>query len=203
MLSPESDGYGRVIYDHYRGLRSAEVIERDDGWVETSAGAPAYFAPFDEWPPHQRRGVRDARVLPITRVSRRLGEFDTIAMLGNNFGLFGSPRRAHWLLARFRGLTSPTARILAELRHPYRTNDPDHRRYHQRNRRRGRLPGQLRLRVRCGGASTPWFDYLLVSPRRRRSAARSAAAECPLSSARAGARTPPPRRSREPDLGAG
>ena len=110
------------------------------------------------------RGVRDARVLSITQASRRLGELDTIVMLGNNFGLFGSPRRARWLLRRFHALTSPGARILAESRNPYRTSSAEHRRYHLRNRERGRLPGQLRMRVRCGLSRTPWFDYLLVSP---------------------------------------
>ena len=33
------------------------------------------------------RGLSDARVLPITRVSRQVGVFDTILMLGNNFCL--------------------------------------------------------------------------------------------------------------------
>jgi len=110
------------------------------------------------------RGVRDARVLPITRVGPRLGEFDTIVMFGNNFGLFGNPRRARWLLRRLHNLTSPTARILAESRNPHRASSADHRRYHEWNRRRGRLPGQLRIRVRCGQTRTPWFEYLLVSP---------------------------------------
>jgi len=49
MLTRDKDGYGRLIYDHYRG--SAEVIERDDGWFGVSAGAPAYFASFEDWPP--------------------------------------------------------------------------------------------------------------------------------------------------------
>jgi SAM-dependent methyltransferase len=214
MLSLNSDACGGLIYAHYRGLPSAEIIERDDGWLGVSTGAPAYFAPFERWPSHQRRamgqvrgrvldvgcgagrvalhlqarghdvvaidlsplavktcrlrGVRDARVCSITSVGRRLGHFDTIIMLGNNFGLFGNPRRARWLLRRFHGLTSPTARIVAESRDPYEAATADHRRYHRLNRRRGRLPGQLRLRVRYGHARTPWFDYLLVSPREMR-----------------------------------
>ena len=114
------------------------------------------------------RGVRDARVCSITSVSARLGEFDTVIMFGNNFGLFGNVRRARWLLKRLYGLTSQTARILAESRDPYQTTSVEHRRYHQLNRRRGRLPGQLRIRVRFGHARTPWFDYLIVSPREMR-----------------------------------
>ncbi len=214
MPPRDTDAYGRLIRDHLQGLPSAEVIERDDGWFGVSAGAPAYFAPFEKWPAHQRRamryvrgraldvsagagrvalhlqarghevvaidasplaiatcrrrGVRDARVVPIAKVDRRLGELDTIVMLGNNFGLFGDPRRARRLLARLHALTSPHARIVAETRDPYRGRSADHRRYHERNRRRGRLPGQIRMRVRSGRACTPWFDYLLVSPREMR-----------------------------------
>lgn len=110
------------------------------------------------------RGVRDARVCSIARISRRLGRFETVVMFGNNFGLFGNPVRAKRLLRRLHGMTSPTARIVAESRNPYRAVSADHRRYHQLNRRRGRLPGQLRLRVRHGHSRTPWFDYLMVSP---------------------------------------
>jgi len=38
MLTWDKDGYGRLIYDHYRGMSSGEVIERDDGWFGVSAG---------------------------------------------------------------------------------------------------------------------------------------------------------------------
>src|SRR5437016_14480714 len=41
--------------------------------------------------------------------------------------------------------------------------DPVHRRYHLRNRRRGRMPGQVRIRIRYRTYATPRFDYLLVS----------------------------------------
>jgi SAM-dependent methyltransferase len=58
------------------------------------------------------RGVKDARVLPITQVSPALGRFDTIVMMGNNFGLFGGRRRARWLLRRLKSLTNPGARIV-------------------------------------------------------------------------------------------
>ena len=35
--------------------------------------------------------------------------------------------------------------------------------YHQRNRERGRLGGQLRLRLRYRELATEWFDYLVCS----------------------------------------
>jgi hypothetical protein len=108
--------------------------------------------------------VKDARVLPITRVSCALGRFDTILMMGNNFGLFGSRARARWLLRRLYALTSPEARIVAESVNVYQTKDPDHLWYHRFNRRRGRMSGQIRLRVCYRRYRTSWFDYLMVSP---------------------------------------
>jgi SAM-dependent methyltransferase len=112
----------------------------------------------------RKRGVKDARILSITQVGHALGRFDTILMMGNNFGLFGSRLRARWLLRRLHTLTSSDARIVAESVNVYQTKDPDHLRYHRFNRRRGRMSGQLRLRVRYRRYCTPWFDYLIVSP---------------------------------------
>jgi SAM-dependent methyltransferase len=112
----------------------------------------------------RRRGVRDARELPVTRVGRELGPFDTIVMFGNNFGLMGSGRRAPWLLRRFRSIANGGARILAESVNPYTTEDPQHLEYHERNRRQGRMAGQLKIRIRHRHYKTPWFDYLLASP---------------------------------------
>ena len=112
----------------------------------------------------RRRGVLDARVLSITAVDKRVGPIDTIVMLGNNFGLFGSPRRARRLLRRFESIGSDRRRIVAEVLDPYTTDDPDHLAYHERNRERGRPPGQIRIRIRHRHYATPWFDYLFVSP---------------------------------------
>ncbi len=113
----------------------------------------------------QARGLKKATVLSVTKVSRGLGVFDTILMLGNNFGLFGSERRARWLLRRFAGATGDDARIIAESNDVYRTEVRAHLRYHRLNRRRGRMPGQVRIRIRYETYVTPWFDYLLASPK--------------------------------------
>jgi len=109
------------------------------------------------------RGLRKAKVKSITRLTRRFGVFDTLVMYGNNFGLFGGPSRARWLLRRFRRMTSDDARIIAESGDPYQTDRPEHLSYQRRNRRRGRMAGQLRIRIRYKTFATPWFDYLIVS----------------------------------------
>jgi SAM-dependent methyltransferase len=110
-----------------------------------------------------RRGVEDVRLLSVTELGPGLGVFDTLVMAGNNFGLFGGEKRARWLLRRFRRITAPDGRIIAETLDPYQTEDPDNLAYHQRNRERGRMGGQVRLRVRYKTRRSPWFDYLLVS----------------------------------------
>lgn len=110
------------------------------------------------------RGLKDARVMSITQLDVNMGMYDTIVMYGNNFGLMGGFKRARWLLKRFHKMTSPDARIIAETRDPYIGELlPCHLEYHERNRRRGRMAGQLRFRIRYLQHATPFFDYLLVS----------------------------------------
>jgi len=117
----------------------------------------------------RRRGVKDARVLSITEIASDLGVFDTILMMGNNFGLFGSFSRARRLLRRFRSITAPHGRIIAQILDPSNTKDPVHLAYQAANRAKGRMSGQIRMRVRHRQFKTPWFDYLFVSPDELRS----------------------------------
>ena len=203
------DAYGHEMLDYCEGRGAPEIVERDDGHIAVSAGPAAYFAPYEEWAPHQqeaiayargrildigcgagrhaiylqdrghqvlgidvsplalevarRRGLRQTRLMSITELSSRLGIFDTIVMFGNNCGLFGSYKRARWLLRRFRRMTPADGRLIVESLDPYDTENPDHLAYHERNRQSGRMGGQVRIRVRYGRRASPWFDYLLVS----------------------------------------
>ena len=107
------------------------------------------------------RGVRDARLMSVTRVSAAaLGQFDTILMFYNPMG---NPRRARWLLGRFGAMTGASGRIIASGLDPYDTQEPSHLAYHKLNRRCGRMGGQARIRIRYKQYATPWFDYLMVS----------------------------------------
>lgn len=111
----------------------------------------------------RRRGLKDVRGISIDEISGDLGQIDTIIMMGNNFGLFENLTKAKKLLRKFHTITTEDAQIIAETRDPYDTDIPEHLEYHKWNRKRGRMGGQLRLRIIYKKYRTPWFDYLLVS----------------------------------------
>jgi len=110
-----------------------------------------------------KRGVKDARLLSVTQVSSDLGIFANILMMGNNWGLMANRQRARWLLRRFYGMTSFPARIIAASNDVYHTDSPYHLAYQAYNRERGRMSGQIRMRVCYQMYRSPWFDYLMVS----------------------------------------
>jgi len=115
------------------------------------------------------RGLKRAIVRPINDVDKfKPNSFDTIIMMGNNFGLFGSFENARAILKKFARITAPDARIIAKTLDPYKTDNPLHLSYLQLNRRHGRLGGQIRMRVRYGATIGDWFDYLFVSPEEMR-----------------------------------
>jgi SAM-dependent methyltransferase len=109
------------------------------------------------------RGVKELLNIPFTQIDSRVGKIDNFVLFGNNFGLFGRPRRARWLLRRLKSLSSSSALIIAQTTDPYCTNNQDHLAYHEQNRKRGRLGGELRIRIRYKRIIGPWMDYLLVS----------------------------------------
>jgi len=209
MLPDSQDAYGHEIVDHMQGKPVLEIVERDDRYIEINSGPKAYFAPFKDWPDHEKqairyakgrvldvgcgagrvllylqekglecvgidvsslavkacreRGAKDARVISITRVGPQLGKFDSILMFGNNFGLLGGKKRAEWVLEKYRRLANPGVQLIVSTTDPYATNDTDHLNYQKFNLRRGRMGGQIRLRIRYKKYQTPWLDYLLVS----------------------------------------
>jgi SAM-dependent methyltransferase len=138
-------GAGRVALELQARGREVVAIDVSPGAVEVA----------------RNRGVSDVRLLAFEEVDASLGHFDTVVMYGNNFGLFGSRAKARRLLRRLRPFV---ARIVATSNDPYATEDLAHLAYHERNRGRGRMSGQLRLRVRYRDLVGPWFEYLIVSP---------------------------------------
>ncbi|MFC7141068.1 class I SAM-dependent methyltransferase [Halosimplex aquaticum] len=112
------------------------------------------------------RGVEDARVVDVADVAEAFdpGSFDTILMLGNNFGLVGTAETAPERLRDLAEVATEDATLIAQSRDPVVTDDEHHRAYHEKNRERGRLPGALRMRVRYEVHASDWFDYLMAAP---------------------------------------
>lgn len=137
-----------------RAMAYLELQGRDCLGIDVSPGAVDVC---------ERRGL-DAQVLDVAEVASLEASFDTILLLGNNFGLVGTRDRAPEVLAGLAAVASDEAVMLAESRDPHETDEEAHLAYHELNRERGRLPGALRIRVRYARHVTPWFDYLLASP---------------------------------------
>ena len=113
----------------------------------------------------RRRGVRDVRLLSLAAVDASLGTFDSVLMMCGNFGLVGTAADAVLVLRRLHGMTTPSARIVLDSIDPREDNNPADLAYQQRNLARGRLPGQVTIRLRYRDSATPWFELLNLSPR--------------------------------------
>jgi SAM-dependent methyltransferase len=123
--------------------------------LDTSAGAIEVA---------RKRGLRDTVHTTVDEYAARAQtRYDTFLLLGNNLGLIESRERAPAFLEALATLSRPGARIIAQGTDPYGTSDPVHVAYHRRNRDRGRLGGQLRLRLRYRMVASAWFDYLVCS----------------------------------------
>jgi SAM-dependent methyltransferase len=109
------------------------------------------------------RGLNDARLLPFEKIRFEPNTFETVVMFGNNFGLFGSRKKAQQLLKKLFRMTSDSAVLICESLDPHKTDNPYHLSYQKWNKERGRMEGQVRIRVRYRAHVGKWFDYLLVS----------------------------------------
>jgi SAM-dependent methyltransferase len=112
----------------------------------------------------KRRGVLDARLLELGDVDESMGRFDTLLMLGNNFGLLGAPQAARRLLGRFHRVTVPGGRLIGQSFDPHGFAEKAMLEYASRNLDQGRPYGHQRVRVRYLDRMTPWFDATLYSP---------------------------------------
>jgi SAM-dependent methyltransferase len=154
----QRDAHGRVLDIGCNAGRHALYLQQQGLEVLGVDISPLAIAVAKE------RGLKSTEVMSIDDISAALGTFDTILMLGNNFGLFANAAKTRRLLRSFRSVTRPGATLIAESLNVYETRDPDHLAYQAANRVRGRMSGQIRMRCRYKRFATPWFDYLMVSP---------------------------------------
>lgn len=108
------------------------------------------------------RGVRDCRPMDVRRLEYPDGYFDSVVMFGNNFGIAGDVSETRRVLRAFHRVTTGDGLIIAACRDPLKTDNPAHLAYHERNRRRGRPPGLVKIRISFQGEFDDWFELLLV-----------------------------------------
>ncbi len=108
----------------------------------------------------RRRGVEQT---VLGGIEAATGTFDTFLYLGGNLGLIGSPGAAPAFFGALGALGGPEARIIGTGLDPYGTTDPDHLAFHEENRRQGRMPGELSIRIRRRLVTTGWIDLLWLS----------------------------------------
>ena len=112
----------------------------------------------------RERGVDETFLGTIDELAETNPEaFDAAILLGHNLALLGSRKASGPVLDSLRRLLKPDGMVVGNTLDVYGTEDPVHLAYHQLNRDRGRLPGELTLRERFDGLVGDWFDYLFVS----------------------------------------
>jgi 2-polyprenyl-3-methyl-5-hydroxy-6-metoxy-1,4-benzoquinol methylase len=94
------------------------------------------------------RGLKKAEVTSIEELNFKPNTFDTILMMENNFGLFGSFNNAQNILKRFHRMTTGGALIIASSMDVYKTSNPAHLKYQRANREKERM--RIFLKVRTG-----------------------------------------------------
>ena len=111
----------------------------------------------------RQRGLADVRLGTVNSAVEVGERFDTILLLGNNLGILAGEQQGRRLLRKLARVATDSGRILAGSYDPYEGASELARRYHERNRERGRMGGVERLRVRYRQYATPWYDVLFAS----------------------------------------
>jgi len=143
-------GAGAGRHTLYLQLKSHEVHA-----VDISEGALLVM---------KKRGVKNLWAMDLRKLEFPENHFDSVLMLFNNFGLAGGLKETRDLLEVLYKISTKKGRIIATTRDPYQTEKPEHLVYHERNRKAGRPPGLIRIRIEYQEKIGDWFDLLMVSP---------------------------------------
>src|SRR3989344_2230430 len=67
-IKKEKDAYGQGVWAYFNGENIHEIVERDDGFIDTSKIGPAvYFKDYDDWSENDKKSIKLAkgRILDI------------------------------------------------------------------------------------------------------------------------------------------
>lgn len=109
------------------------------------------------------QGLEQTHLLSVARVSRTLGTFETVLLLGGNLALLGSRDQARRNLVRLRSVVQPGARLLGANRDVTTSTDPHVQDRVGHNRAVDRFSGEHRSRIRYKNFATPYFTSARMS----------------------------------------
>lgn len=175
------DGYvtsgdaGRYFAEPEAGFRSWPLSRAHGTVLDIGAGAGRYALALQERGHEvtaldvseaslavcRQRGARQTFLGTIDELPDD-ARFDTFLLMGNNLGLLENRERGIAFLLRLGELATDSAVIIGNGADAEDTDHPEHLAYHRRNRERGHLPGELRLRVRHCHLASEWFNYLFI-----------------------------------------
>ncbi|MEW6407692.1 MAG: class I SAM-dependent methyltransferase [Patescibacteria group bacterium] len=112
----------------------------------------------------QKRGIKNVVLMDLRKLNFPKNYFDTTLLMFNNFGLAGSVRQTRKFLKNLYKITTPRGRIIATIRNPYKTKNPKHLAYHQKNIKAGKPAGLIKIRIEYKKEKGNWFLILMVSP---------------------------------------
>ncbi|MBM3240565.1 methyltransferase domain-containing protein [Candidatus Poribacteria bacterium] len=112
----------------------------------------------------KKRGLKKCVAASALNLPFKKGTFDTIIMMGNNFGIAGTLPKTRRMLMNFRELLSANGIVISHSIDPTLTNNPEHLAYHERNRKCGLPIGQVKIKLEYKKATSSWFYLLLVTP---------------------------------------
>jgi cyclopropane fatty-acyl-phospholipid synthase-like methyltransferase len=104
------------------------------------------------------KNVRQRNILKPGYFKRR--RYDTIVLAGNNLGIAGNLKNLKKMLRYFHSITTKTGIVLGEGLNFATTENPLHKKYHALQKKKGRFPGIVTIRVDYKDMVGEWFDWM-------------------------------------------
>ncbi len=112
----------------------------------------------------KKRGLIEAYVMSAEDLKFPDAEFDTVILLGNNFGLLGDEEKIIEMLQTLHRITTSEGIIIAGSADVVVTDDIEHLKYHEMNVSKGKPKGLVRMRVKYKGFIDEWVELRLAMP---------------------------------------
>lgn len=107
--------------------------------------------------------VNNSLLMAAQKVAFTFRSFDTVLLMGNNFCICGNIADTKPMMRQIHRITSKNGCVIATGL-DVKTSNPEHLKYQELNRKRGRPIGQITLRVEYKDKIGEWFDLLMVAP---------------------------------------